>query len=50
MCDIPDGSEALWYFGIRIFFLVWTIAVPVVITTRLERIIKLLEESKKENR
>ena len=50
MCDIPDGSEGLWYFGLRLFFLVWVVAVPVIITTRLERIIKLLEELNKNNR
>ncbi len=35
-----------WCFGVKIFLLVWIIAVPVVITTRLEKIIRLLQEKK----
>jgi len=42
-----EGLEAeIWAVGIRIFVLVWIIFVPVAITARLERIIKLLEEKK----
>jgi len=37
---------ALWYFGVKIFLLVWIIFVPVVMTRRLEQIIKLLKEKK----
>ncbi len=33
--------------GIRIFIVVWIIFVPIVITARLEKIIKLLEELNK---
>ena len=47
MCPLADGnsgSYAVWCFGLKLFFLVWIIAVPVIITARLERIIKLLEE------
>ena len=36
----------LWVVGIKIFLLVWIIFVPVAITARLERIIRLLEEKK----
>ena len=39
-------EEAIWYVGIKIFLLVWIIFVPVAITARLERIIKLLEDKK----
>jgi len=37
-------EEAIWSVGIKIFILVWIIFVPIAITARLERIIKLLEE------
>lgn len=40
------GAGAFWYFGIKIFFIVWIVAVPIVITSRLEKIIKLLQEKK----
>ena len=39
-------EEGLWYVGIKVFLLVWIIFVPVAITARLEKIIKLLEEKK----
>ncbi len=39
-------EESIWYMGIKIFFMVWIIFVPVAITARLEKIIKLLEEKK----
>lgn len=35
-----------WYMGIKIFLVVWIIFVPIVITRRLEQIIKLLKEKK----
>ena len=41
-----DGTAGTWYFGMKLFLLVWVIAVPVIITSRLEKIIKLLEEKK----
>ena len=49
MC--PYGSlssmeDAIWYVGIKIFLLVWVVFVPIAITARLERIIKLLQEKK----
>ena len=48
MCYYQGGSieESIWYVGIKIFLLVWFIFVPVAITSRLEKIIKLLEEKK----
>ena len=40
-------EEQIWVVGIKIFLIVWFIFVPVAITARLERIIKLLEQQKK---
>jgi len=37
-------EEAIWAVGIKIFMIVWIIFVPVAITARLEKIIKLLEK------
>ena len=34
-------------FGIKVFLLIWIIFVPIAITARLEKIIKLLEKDKK---
>jgi len=39
-------EAAIWYFGIKVFLLVWVIFVPIVVTRRLEQIIKLLKEKK----
>lgn len=36
-------SDSITYFGIKVFILAWIIFVPIVITSRLEKIIKLLE-------
>jgi hypothetical protein len=49
MCPYFTGSleEVIWYVGIKIFLLVWIIFVPIAMTARLERIIKLLEAGKK---
>lgn len=41
-----DIQEMVWYVGIKIFLVVWIVFVPIAITNRLERIIKLLEEKK----
>lgn len=43
-----DGTleSNIWSAGVTIFLLVWIVFVPVAITSRLERIIKLLEEKK----
>lgn len=45
------GGHSMWMegmvgFGIKIFLLIWIIFVPIVITSRLETIIKLLQEKK----
>jgi len=39
-------SEDIVYFGIKVFLLIWIIFVPIAITARLEKIIKLLEKKK----
>ena len=39
-------EDAVWYYGMKIFLLVWIVFVPIAITARLEKIIKLLEEKK----
>ena len=39
-----EGS--IWYGGMQIFMVVWIVFVSITITSRLERIIKLLEEKK----
>ena len=50
-CPLTEGSNStgLWFFGLKLFLLVWVIAVPVIITSRLERIIKQLEELNRNN-
>jgi len=40
-------SADIMYFGIKVFLLIWIIFVPIAITARLEKIIKLLEEAVK---
>ena len=37
----------MWCVGIFIFLVVWIVFVPVAITARLEKIIKLLEDKNK---
>jgi len=39
-------ADSITYFGIKVFILAWIVFVPIVITSRLEKIIKLLEERK----
>ena len=39
-------EDSIWMMGIKVFLLVWIIFVPVAITARLEKIIKLLQEKK----
>ena len=47
MCyPVSRMDDAIWYFGIKVFLLVWIVFVPIAITARLEKIIKLLEEKK----
>ena len=48
MCPYFGGiEEKSLCFGIFVIFAVWIFFVPVVITARLEKIIKLLEEQNK---
>ncbi len=44
--DSGNVQELIWYVGIKIFLIVWIVFVPIAITNRLEKIIKLLEEKK----
>ena len=45
--DVFSGiEEQIWTVGLKIFLLVWIIFVPVAITARLERIVKLLQDKK----
>ena len=47
MCPMSgEGSNSMWGFGIFIFLLVWVIFVPIVLSARLEKIIKLLQDKK----
>ena len=51
MCYYPGWktdyyTTSMMYFGIKVFLLVWVIFVPIVVTSRLEKIIKLLQEKK----
>jgi len=39
-------EDSIWAMGIKVFLLVWIIFVPVAITARLEKIIKLLQDKK----
>ncbi len=39
-------TESIVWFGLKVFIFIWIVFVPIVITARLERIIKLLEEKK----
>ena len=51
MCPFAFSSgsvnASIICFGIKVFLLIWVIFVPIVITARLERIAKLLEEAVK---
>ena len=52
MCPFSLGqvgavSTDIICFGIKIFLLIWVIFVPIAITARLEKIIKLLENKGK---
>jgi hypothetical protein len=47
MCGMQTTfADSITAFGIKVFLLSWIIFVPIVITSRLEKIIKLLEEKK----
>ena len=39
-------ADSITAFGIKVFILAWIVFVPIVVTSRLERIIRLLEEKK----
>ena len=51
MCPFPFSkfglSDSILCFGIMVFLLIWIVFVPIAITARLERIIKLLEDEDK---
>lgn len=52
MCPLSFGqadyvSADILCFGIKVFLLIWIIFVPIAITARLEKIIKLLENEGK---
>ena len=42
-----DPEASMWCVGLIVFLTVWIVFVPVAITARLEKIIKLLEEKNK---
>ncbi len=47
MCPLTSAEStefSVWCFGILIFLVVWIIFVPVAITARLEKIIRLLQD------
>jgi len=50
MCPLSSvgGGMAgmMMCFGVKVFLLLWIIFVPIVITARLEKIAKLLEDKK----
>jgi len=52
MCPFSLGqgsvSADVICFGIKVFLLIWIIFVPIAITARLEKIIKLLEKEVKQ--
>ena len=49
-CPFSGTSNALmasnFGFGIKVLLFIWVVFVPIVITSRLEKIIKLLQEKK----
>jgi hypothetical protein len=51
MCPFASGwgdvTTSVMCYGIKIFLLIWFIFVPIAITARLEKIIKLLENEGK---
>ena len=48
MCPMMLGGnlDLILWVGIKVFLMAWIIFVPIVITARLEKIIKLLQEKK----
>jgi len=51
MCPVMGGelgySAKVLAFAVKVFLLLWIIFVPIVITARLEKIIKLLDDKNK---
>ena len=48
MCQYHGGhgEDQFVAYGVKVFLLAWIIFVPIVITSRLEQIIKLLKDKK----
>ena len=44
MCPIMSAKLGSLCFAVKVFLVIWIIFVPVVVTARLEKIIKLLED------
>ena len=47
MCPISTYGNEFLGFAVKIFLVIWIIYVPIIITARLETIIRLLEEKDK---
>ena len=48
-CPLPMNvttMDIILMVGIKIFLIVWVVFVPIVITARLDKIVKLLEDRK----
>ena len=41
-----EGMDVFTAVGIKIFLLVWIVFVPIVVTARLDKIIKVLQDKK----
>lgn len=52
MCPFVSGmgdvTASVLCYGIKVFLLIWIVFVPIAITARLEKIIKLLENEGKQ--
>ena len=44
MCPLIGSADMMWCVGIKVFLLAWIIFVPIVITARLDKIVKLLDK------
>jgi len=47
LSQVSAASADVICFGIKVFLLIWIVFVPIAITARLEKIIKLLEDEGK---
>lgn len=47
ICPISQYGGFFLCYALKVFLVIWIVFVPVVITARLEKIIKLLEDLKK---